>query len=62
MVSVRPVAPTRALAGYIGGKRQLAKLLVQRIEAVLHETYAEAFVGMGAARGGRRHDRDRTAM
>ena len=39
--SVRPVAP------YIGGKRALAKRLVERINAVPHTLYAEPFVGMG---------------
>jgi DNA adenine methylase len=35
-----PVAP------YIGGKRNLAKRIVERIEAIPHTTYAEPFVGM----------------
>jgi DNA adenine methylase len=42
-----PVEPTRPAAGYIGGKRNLAKRLVQRINAIPHITYAEPFVGMG---------------
>lgn len=42
-----PVDPVKPLAPYIGGKRNLAKRLVQRINAVPHETYAEVFVGMG---------------
>lgn len=42
-----PVAPTRPAAGYIGGKRNLAKRIVQRISAIPHITYAEPFVGMG---------------
>ncbi len=42
-----PVAPTRPAAGYIGGKRNLAKRIVQRINAIPHITYAEPFVGMG---------------
>ncbi|MFN3553861.1 MAG: DNA adenine methylase [Novosphingobium meiothermophilum] len=42
-----PVAPVRPLAPYIGGKRNLARRLVQRINAVPHQTYAEVFVGMG---------------
>ena len=41
------VDPVKPLAPYIGGKRNLAKRLVQRINAVPHETYAEVFVGMG---------------
>lgn len=42
-----PVDPVMPLAPYIGGKRNLAKRLVQRINGVPHETYAEVFVGMG---------------
>lgn len=42
-----PIAPVKPLAPYIGGKRNLAKHLVQRINAVPHTTYAEVFVGMG---------------
>jgi len=40
-VAVRPAA------GYIGGKRNLARRLVERIELIPHRTYAEPFVGMG---------------
>lgn len=43
----RPVRPTRTAAGYIGGKRNLARRLVSRIEAIPHDLYAEPFVGMG---------------
>ena len=42
--SVRPVSPP---AAYIGGKKQLAPLLVDLIEEIPHATYAEPFVGMG---------------
>jgi DNA adenine methylase len=41
---VRPVSP---VAGYVGGKRQLAKRLTPMIEATPHGLYAEPFVGMG---------------
>ncbi len=41
---VRPVAPA---AGYIGGKRNLARRLVGIIDRVDCTTYAEPFVGMG---------------
>ncbi|HEV7345792.1 MAG TPA: DNA adenine methylase [Devosia sp.] len=44
---MRPVEPTRTPAGYIGGKRNLARLVTALIEATPHQTYAEAFVGMG---------------
>jgi len=40
-------APTKPLAGYIGGKRNLAGRLVPIIDATPHEAYAEPFVGMG---------------
>lgn len=43
---MRPVAPTLPVVPYIGGKRNLARRLVERIEAIAHTTYAEAFVGM----------------
>ncbi|NBC35561.1 DNA adenine methylase [Novosphingobium sp. FSY-8] len=42
-----PVAAVRPLAPYMGGKRNLAKRLIERISAVSHTTYAEVFVGMG---------------
>lgn len=42
--SVRPVSPP---AAYIGGKKQLAPLLVEMIDEIPHHTYAEPFVGMG---------------
>lgn len=39
--------PVKPAAGYIGGKKQLAKTIVAAIERIPHETYAEPFVGMG---------------
>lgn len=44
MKTVHPVLPA---APYIGGKRNLARRLVERIEATEHTGYAEPFVGMG---------------
>jgi DNA adenine methylase len=41
------VEPVRPAAGYIGGKKQLARTIIERIEKIPHETYAEPFVGMG---------------
>lgn len=41
------VAPIKPAAPYLGGKRNLAKRLVARIEAIPHTVYAEPFVGMG---------------
>lgn len=43
----RPVRQARPVAGYVGGKRQLAGLLAERIAARPHGLYAEPFVGMG---------------
>ncbi len=42
-----PVRPVRPIAGYIGGKRNLAKRLTAMIAATPHSLYAEPFVGMG---------------
>lgn len=43
----RAAPPARPVAGYVGGKRGLAKRLVAMIEQTPHHTYAEPFVGMG---------------
>ena len=42
-----PVEPLHGLAPWLGGKRQLAKLLIARIERLPHRCYAEPFLGMG---------------
>lgn len=47
MDQLEAVAPVRPVAAWVGGKRNLAKRLIARINAVPHETYAEPFVGMG---------------
>lgn len=47
MSGFTPVEPIRPVAPYIGGKRNLAKRLIERIDAIPHRTYAEPFVGMG---------------
>lgn len=44
MNEVRPISP---VAGYIGGKKQLARTIVGRINSIDHTIYAEPFVGMG---------------
>ncbi|HEU4959002.1 MAG TPA: DNA adenine methylase [Sphingomonas sp.] len=44
---LQPVTPVRPPAGYIGGKRNLARRLVARIDAIDHNLYAEPFIGMG---------------
>jgi DNA adenine methylase len=46
-MSMREVRPVVPVAPYIGGKRNLAARIIQRIETVPHATYAEPFVGMG---------------
>lgn len=51
----QPVDPVRPIAPYLGGKRNLARRLVERIEAVPHKIYAEPFVGMGGVFFRRRH-------
>ena len=47
MSVMRSVHPVKPVAPYIGGKRNLARRLITRIEAVPHVCYAEPFVGMG---------------
>jgi len=46
-IKFRTAPRARPAAGYIGGKRQLAARLAERIASTPHEIYAEAFVGMG---------------
>lgn len=41
------VSPASPLAGYVGGKKQLARTIIARIGAIDHQLYAEPFVGMG---------------
>lgn len=41
------VEATQPLAPWIGGKRNLAKRIIARLESIEHQTYAEPFVGMG---------------
>jgi DNA adenine methylase len=43
----RRVDPVSPPAAYIGGKKQLSPRLVDLIERVEHDAYAEPFVGMG---------------
>jgi len=45
--SLRAVRPLTPLAAYVGGKRQLASRIIERIAKIPHDTYAEPFVGMG---------------
>ena len=41
---VQPISP---VAPYLGGKRNLAREIVSRINQIPHQIYAEPFVGMG---------------
>lgn len=43
---LRCIAPARPVAPWIGGKRNLARRLIEKIEGIPHTTYAEPFVGM----------------
>ncbi|MBX9816273.1 MAG: DNA adenine methylase [Sphingomonas sp.] len=47
MSSLTAVRPVRPVAGYIGGKKNLAGTIVPIIDAIDHRRYAEPFVGMG---------------
>ena len=47
MFNSKIIKPIPTVAGYIGGKRLLAKRLAERINAVPHDLYAEVFMGMG---------------
>ncbi len=43
----RRVAPVEPAAAYVGGKRNLARRIVDLVDATPHGCYAEPFVGMG---------------
>ncbi len=49
--ALEAVAPTRPVAAYLGGKRNLARRIIPLLQAIPHETYVETyvepFVGMG---------------
>lgn len=47
MESIQPVKPVSPAAGYIGGKRNLARRICALINTIPHDGYAEPFVGMG---------------
>jgi len=44
---LQPVDPVNPVAPWLGGKRNLAKRICARIDAIPHRTYVEPFVGMG---------------
>lgn len=43
----QPVQPVRPAAPYLGGKRNLAKRVIARLETIPHSAYCEPFIGMG---------------
>lgn len=45
--SLQEVQPVKPVAGYIGGKRNLSRRLVERSGRTPHQLYVEPFVGMG---------------
>ncbi|MDA5192797.1 DNA adenine methylase [Govanella unica] len=45
--ALAPIRPVKPIAGYIGGKRNLAARIVTLIERIPHTAYYEPFVGMG---------------
>lgn len=47
MPESRPVRPAEPLAPWFGGKRNLSKRIIARIETIPHGCYAEPFAGMG---------------
>ena len=44
---LEPIAPTRPVAGYIGGKKKLAPRIVEIINATPHELFVDVCMGMG---------------
>ncbi len=46
MTKLTAVEPLSPLAPYLGGKRNLARTIIHRIDAIPHDCYAEVFVGM----------------
>lgn len=44
---LREVEPAEPIAPWFGGKKYLAKRIIERIDEIPHRCYAEPFVGMG---------------
>jgi DNA adenine methylase len=42
-----PASPAATPAPYLGGKRNLARRVIARLQAIPHTTYVEPFIGMG---------------
>ena len=47
MDTMQKVAPAAPVAPWLGGKKALHRKIIEKIEDIPHETYAEPFVGMG---------------
>lgn len=47
MTTMKKVTPANPVAPWLGGKKRLWQTLVERVDAIPHQTYAEPFVGMG---------------
>jgi len=41
------ITPVNPIAPYLGGKRNLARMITKTIAVIPHSTYAEPFIGMG---------------
>jgi DNA adenine methylase len=46
-IVMREIGAVRPIAPYVGGKKQLARHVIAALEQHPHQTYCEAFVGMG---------------
>ena len=47
MTQAETIQAAEPLAPWLGGKKHLARTIIERIDAVPHQCYAEPFVGMG---------------
>lgn len=47
MTTMTKTSPAAPVAPWLGGKKALHRRIIQRIDCIPHETYAEPFVGMG---------------
>jgi DNA adenine methylase len=44
---MQKVNPIKPVAPWLGGKSKLSEIIIEKINAIEHQTYAEAFIGMG---------------
>lgn len=47
MDTMKKVSPAAPVAAWMGGKKALHRTIIERIEAIQHQSYVEPFVGMG---------------